>query len=121
MDEFFAKTLARIEAKTSNIPTALGCHEWQGGLKTNSNYGVIKIHPPGQNITTRSVHRIKYLCLIKNLNVDRGLDISHICHNPKCLTTEHLTLEAHEINMNRVACFNEKTCSGEHQPECLFL
>lgn len=120
MGDFFEKTLQRIEAKTSQAPTSLGCHEWMGTLKYKSRYGVIKIHPPGKRIMLKSVHRVKYMCSVRNLDIPSEFDVSHLCHNPKCLNISHLTLERHEVNMQRIECQNARNCMGNHYPLCIF-
>lgn len=121
MDPYFELTRAKILAKSVNADNGLGCIMWAGTKKPNSEYGVIKISPPGLKPIVRGVHRAIFMCSIKNFNIPPEMDISHICHNPLCVNIEHLTQELHIINMNRIECANAKYCTRQHQPFCLFM
>jgi len=48
------------------------------------------------------------------------IDLSHLCHNPKCFLPEHLVFEPTEINIARNDCNPIETCKkhGEY-PDCI--
>ena len=50
--------------------------------------------------------------------------VSHLCHNPKCLNIEHLSVEPQAINISRQDCKIQKShkrrCKGhEGYPNCI--
>lgn len=121
MEEFFRQTQAKIDGKSHILTSGLGCWLWQGGCKFKSQYGVIKITPPGHKAMVKTVHRVKYMCANRNLDIPRQMDVSHLCHNPKCVRLGHLSLEPHNVNMTRLECKNLGFCIKNHDPPCLFL
>lgn len=72
-------------------------------------------------------HRIALMKKMKTVNIPSDLEASHLCHMKACINPEHIIAEPHNINMTRLACFNEsqrlnKTyCFGNHgdYPACL--
>ena len=72
-------------------------------------------------------HRIALMKKMKTVNIPTGLETSHICHMKACMNPEHVVAEPHNINMSRLACFNESKrlnqpfCYGGHAeyPSCL--
>ena len=60
---------------------------------------------------------------------DPSKEISHLCHNTKCVNPEHLVLENHEINIQRKQCCLRRRCAGHVDltnsnsnpiPDCFF-
>ncbi|EKG11720.1 Endonuclease His-metal-binding finger [Macrophomina phaseolina MS6] len=54
--------------------------------------------------------------------VHGGWDLSHLCGNSSCIYPPHLTMEPHEINIERIGCHRVRTgayflCT--HSPRCL--
>lgn len=98
MDNFFQKLCKEFKPEQENTQP-LGCCEWTGTLKYKSSYEIIKFHLPGHKIILKFMHRVKYICHLKDLNILSDLNVSYLCHNPKCLNINHLTSEHHEINM----------------------
>ena len=49
--------------------------------------------------------------------VDPPYEISHLCHNTKCVNAEHLICERHKGDWNRIHCGGPATCI--HDPKCL--
>lgn len=82
---------------------------------------------PDGTITLERAHRLSYMLdqrILKEKlprfspNGDH-LDISHLCHNPKCINPQHLILEPHSINIDRIFCRRIKQCINCHLPYCL--
>ena len=121
MDAYFELTRAKILAKSVKADNGLGCIIWTGTKKSKSEYGVIKISPPGLKPIVRGVHRVIFMCSIKIFDIPREMDVSHICHNPLCVNIEHLTKEPHIINMHRIECANVNFCTRQHEPFCIFM
>jgi len=49
------------------------------------------------------------------MSVDGALEVSHLCHEPLCINAEHLSLESHSCNTDRLRCVNRGLCHG-HKP-----
>jgi len=112
--ERLQKTLCAKSQKVRN------CLIWTGAI-SSSHYGVIS-----RQKKLFKVHRVAY-AICKNLisfNTDHdGLmilinskqEISHLCHNRLCINVDHLSLEPHAINNQRLRCKNNLLCSGNHK------
>jgi hypothetical protein len=120
MDDFFEKIIARIKSQSEFVHNGLGCHRWLGTTKQGGMYGVIKLSVPGYKPCVKNVHRALYMCHYKNLHLPAALDVSHICHMTKCVNIDHLVLESHVTNMERLECKNDGKCSMKHRPPCIF-
>lgn len=110
--------MQKMNRKTSFNIGRFGCHEWVGGLE-HGTYGKITVAwPDGQKCRERT-HRIAYMAAHKCLKSDlprtddsgRKLDVSHLCHNGRCINPAHLVLEPHETNLERMSCKCQKQCS----------
>lgn len=44
-----------------------------------------------------------------------SVDVSHLCHNSRCCSTDHLCLEHHSNNIKRNRCSKEGRCLGPQQ------
>ena len=103
---------------------SLGCVLWAGGPYSGECvYGQKRWQPPGAKSRVEYTHRIAYMLSRGVYDLpgkDEQVDVSHICHTPRCILANHLVLEAHTINMERRACEMAKKCSGQHEPQCLF-
>lgn len=120
MEAFYAKIIDKIRKKSVPAMNGMGCMLWTGAEKHGTNYGLIKLSPPGRKPLVRSVHRALYMCMTKNLDLPSTLDISHACHMKKCVNFDHLLCENHIQNMERLECHNQGACSKKHFPECIF-
>ena len=67
-----------------------------------------------KTVTTCTVARAKYCILNKTspLDIPAGFDVSHICHNHKCIEANHLILEPHAVNARRKMCVAGQQCIG---------
>lgn len=120
MEAFFEKYMTKITEKS--LPNSHGCAIWQGCVKKGPvGYGVIKAKFPDSKWHTMHVHKLLYLVHHKKLSVEPGLEVSHLCHVALCVRAEHLSLEPHTVNTDRLKCTNRGTCSGHIvYPDCLF-
>ena len=84
-------TLERLLQKISI--TENGCWEWQASL-ARGNYGVI-----GHKRRTVYAHRFSYEHY--KGRVPDGLQIDHLCKNPKCVNPEHLEAVTPSENTRR--------------------
>lgn len=99
------------------------CVLWDVGKMTKNgvDYGYKYVKLPYKQLKSRQyTHRLAYMLKYRNYDLPRHFDVSHLCHNSLCINKDHLTLEPHNINNNRIHCANENQCFG-HQPykDCL--
>jgi hypothetical protein len=47
------------------------------------------------------------------------VEVSHLCHEPLCLNSNHLVLESHRINLHRIICRKQMKCTRDHTPHCI--
>lgn len=98
------------------------CLVWVG-CKSNHKpqYGIIKMKLQYCNrIKDLKVHRMAWLIENGPENMDDRHAVSHICHNSLCVNVNHLSLERHQINNNRMTCKNYGFCNGhEGKPDCI--
>lgn len=107
------------------------CLIWQGARWGTSGYGKIAIDMhDGTGRKYFRAHRIAYAlryhsgtfpAIPSHDNTGSPVEISHLCNNKLCLNTEHLTLESHMNNMERMSCFAQGHCIKAHSPYCLIM
>ena len=115
MEGFFEKYLAKL-----NENTVLGqngvCKIWTGTSTSNGKYGVINCKFPGARGWQKiHIHRLAYMIAVQNFNLE-GFDVSHLCHNTKCVNIGHLSLEPHGFNNARMTCVSTGKCLGHPDP-----
>lgn len=116
------------ERINSNTAPDGQCLLWMGKAHTaNGKYGKIKviIRDGGGNLVLKqamTVHRAMYIANQKSI-IEEGphYDVSHLCHNTKCVHIPHLVLELHDVNMHRIECHHQGKCSKQHTPFCIFV
>lgn len=81
--------LSHVDKNTPN-----GCHIWTGALNIN-DYGNFYY-----NERYVSAHVASYE--IFKEKIPEGKEIHHLCENRKCVNPDHLILETHQENMNRL-------------------
>lgn len=71
--------------------------------------------------TAKRVTRLSHVLSRRiEFNEINGLDVSHLCHNRRCVLPEHLTAESREENNYRKACVSAGQCAGHgDKPACL--
>lgn len=117
-DRFIRTYTQRIEKDT-----VLGlngqCLIWTGTSKSNAKYGVLNIDlkdfPVGVGRTTIHVHRLAFTLQHRLQNFPVG-DVSHLCHNSKCVNVDHLVNEDHITNNSRRSCVSCGRCLGHPAP-----
>lgn len=70
----------------------------------------------------RGAHQIAALQKYNILNIERGLEVSHLCNNPHCVEEGHITIETKQKNRDRKTCFKLKNISEpclRHTPPCV--
>jgi hypothetical protein len=77
-----AKLRDRFMANVGPLDPVTTCREWQGTMSI-TGYGMISVGG-----RYRGAHRVAYE-LFKGAIPD-GLDVHHICRNPKCVSWDHL-------------------------------
>ena len=112
MEAFFEKYIKKLK-ENSHIGENQECIIWHGPLTKDGKYGLISISNPVSGIwQKKKAHRLSFMIHIKNLDLNSDLDCSHLCHNSLCVNPDHISLEPHHINNNRIHCKNEMKCSG---------
>lgn len=71
-----------------------GCWEWQGPAFHNDGYGHMSIGD-----RARLVHRVAYERWVGR--IPEGLQIDHLCRNPRCSRPDHLDPVTSRINTLR--------------------
>ncbi|CAG2191402.1 unnamed protein product [Mytilus edulis] len=126
MESFWNALALALSKKSEKNYGNYDCTVWVGALE-HGVYGKKVMNWPDGTRTLERAHRLSYMLdkriLKENLprfspNGD-PLDISHLCHNPKCIKPEHLILESHSINIERIFCRRTKQCTNNHLPCCL--
>ena len=114
MDEFFCKYRQKLFEKCLPADRPTGCLIWQGCCKKSgpTPYGMVKAKFPDGIWRALHAHKLMFLIHKQIVSVDEGLEVSHLCHQPKCLNIEHLSLEPHDINNERQMCVNRGKCVG---------
>ncbi len=115
-------TLQTIMNRSVDSGTS-GCRIWQGGPYNLSKYkyGIIKSKLPGElNSKTFGVHRLAYLAHNRIVNLPPDQEISHLCHQPRCVSINHLVAEPQDVNKQRAMCLDRKKCLELHVPFCIF-
>ncbi|CAG2188496.1 unnamed protein product [Mytilus edulis] len=113
--------------KTQGSVNGKGCIEWSGTKKGKSGYGIQVVKWPQGEKKREAAHRVAYMIRHKLTRYDmprvdennNTIECSHICHNASCVNVNHLVLEPHAINLDRLHCKNQGLCSKSHKPYCL--
>lgn len=107
-----------------SVPSVNECYLWLPGVTT---YGKVRRRWPGEEDSkVYDVHRWSYMVTRRIRNIPRRtlkkkLDVSHICHDGRCIRKEHLVLELHATNKERDHCFNQGFCCNAHKPHCIIV
>lgn len=106
------------------VENAMGCKLWVGGPDPKTcKYGRKKFSFPGEKSKPVYVHRLAYQLSrnILKLPSEGKFEVSHLCHNHRCVNPDHLVFESHEANCSRMTCKLQNLCTRGHAPPCIFL
>ncbi len=122
MDEWFRVTQEKILSRAG--VGVSGCLVWLGGPYNTDRYkyGSMRISHPFHDGSSKVeyVHRLIYQCSHGIAELPQNMEVSHRCHNPRCVRVDHLVLEPHATNRDRAQCQLQGRCEGTHAPHCIF-
>ena len=99
----------RLERFTELIPFH-ACWEWTGA--TNGlgygQLGMSRGHRP-RNVYA---HRVSYE--LSRGSIPEGMEVDHLCHNPRCVNPDHLQIVSHQDNMRRSKAATKTACKRGH-------
>lgn len=103
------------------------CLIWQLSCCT-AGYGQIRLGQDISHLFQTKVHnpcRLLYSLFHNKVLDTPGFEMSHLCHNKKCLCINHLNYEPRTINQQRKTCNDSslvnKICVGHGDyPNCIF-
>ena len=119
MDLFWQKYIDLLTKKSIKLQNVHNCSIWTGSLD-RLGYGRQWVKWPDGNKREERAHRVSFACKYKIKNIPlhdehgKKLDVSHLCHNKACVNANHLILEAHEVNMERLHCVAQGFCTMNH-------
>lgn len=87
-----------------NKDTPSGCWEWTGAT---SGYGYGQI---GIGKKRQKAHRVSWELV--NCPIPDGMELDHLCSNPKCVNPYHLRAVTHAQNMQHLTGANKRSVSG---------
>lgn len=123
MANFKAKYSQKLALQSAQAPND-ECVLWTGATSRSkgTEYGVIRCKWKDR-WRRYYVHR---LALIFDRgyhleDLEKGMDVSHLCHNALCITPSHLSYEPHRVNRVRSACVTAGVCTNHFGlfPPCL--
>ena len=126
MEAFWNKISLDLDKKSLYNCGRHDCTEW-GGARDHGVYGKKSVVWPDGTKTMERTHRLSFMLSKKLLRHQlprrsasgEPLEVSHLCHNSICIKAEHLVLEPHSINMERMGCRIRQLCTRGHSPFCL--
>lgn len=108
--ELYSDILGQIDISEENWQ----CWIWTGYCQTKK-----KDEPARYGRIIKSINKIKHNYFVHQIvwlanqtptkTVCPG-DISHLCHNTKCVNPQHLVIEPSAINSQRKECKNQGSC-----------
>lgn len=124
MEDWLKTVLKKLQEHSVTMPS--GCRQWTGGPSHGiCKYGKTRTQFPAISGTSTAsqvvyVHRLAYMVSHRVAELPPHLEVSHLCHNPRCVEPEHLCLESHEKNSERISCHLQGMCTRLHIPYCIF-
>ena len=111
--------IERLMSKVNKEPGD-GCWLWTGATCGEKDYGQMHV-PPGGPHSSRLVHRISYEILVGP--IPRGLEIDHLCRQPRCVNPAHLEAVENAVNQRRKSeaythCKRGHEMSGKNVMRC---
>ena len=126
MGDFFQHLERIFSLKTRKLGNEYACIVWEGYVD-KYGYGVKNVKWPTEGLKKERAHRVAYMIrhklsrndmpkLDKNSNT---IECSHLCQNKLCVNADHIILETHATNQDRIHCKGQGFCSKSHEPHCL--
>ena len=96
----------------SKVDASGDCWEWTAHVRA-TGYATYPIWNAGR-VLTPYVHVFAYRCLVGE--IPKGLDLDHLCRNPRCVNPDHLEPVTHRENLRRspVTAMGRTHCSNGH-------
>ena len=63
-------------------------------------------------VVRQYVHKVALLNKLQCIELKKGQESSHLCHNKACIKADHLNAEPHKVNQNRTGCAKERAVYG---------
>ena len=118
--ETFTAEYIKILKDRSHLAQNGQCRLWNRHPRPGRQYCEINVRfPAAQKFRKINVARLSLMLKLNAVDLPSNLDSSHLCSNPTCINPEHLTIEPHSTNNNRIACFERGVCSWLHEAACL--
>lgn len=102
-NEWIEKQKTRLSLNSESYG-ALGCLlcKLGGGKAPYSKLTVT--YPWNKQKKTMYSHRYAFMLHTNNFELPLNMQVSHICHNKRCVNAEHLSLEPEHVNKDRQIC-----------------
>ena len=120
LDRLLVQFQEKIDRQGCHRAGIGNCEIFQGKARQSDGYCYLT-YTFLKTVTTCTVARAKYCILNRTspLDIPAGFDVSHICHNHRCLEANHLVLEPHAVNARRKMCVTGQQCIGHGDyPPC---
>lgn len=126
MEDFFLKLERNFINKTRNLGNEFACIVWEGYVD-KYGYGVQYVNWPTEGRKREGAHRLAYMIRHKISrndmpsvdNNNNRIECSHLCQNKLCVNPDHIILETHAQNQDRIHCKGQGFCAKCHEPHCL--
>ena len=120
MEVFFQKYHTKL-MENSAVAANGECRMWLDPNRLNKYGNICFKHPvTGRWVNHCRPSRLSYMVHHRTVDLPRGYDCSHLCHNCRCINPLHINLERHVINNYRLKCKNLGYCTKNHdgEPDC---
>ncbi len=121
MEGFFDNLYQKLERKSKRDPEGGTCILWTGRV-TSSGYGLQTVYWPDEGRKVEKAHRVALMVQMRVTHSQFprvGVECSHLCHNRLCVNPQHIVLESHAANQERIHCRSQGLCSKLHMPWCI--
>lgn len=85
---------------------------------TARDYPVVR-YQKDYKVVQRGAHQVVAFATHGVRKLEEGEEVSHLCGNELCIRPDHITLESHKINMERINCHSLNKPCTVHIPACL--
>lgn len=108
--QFIETHLEELAHKSTLSSSSSSCRLWDGEIDTHG-YGVLRLNFGNTRIKLRT-HRLNFFLSHHPTTLSSNRHVSHLCHNKKCISINHLSYEPQAINIKRNMCKLNGECSG---------